>query len=136
MSAAFTGSSVIRPVSVRELPAPGAAAVEVVAADLRHQAGRRVVRMMVGARVLKRLRRGGARFAALIYGRERRLVVLPFVAEADFIESIAVGVVDLMPYISDGPAVLLPFGDSKLREKLVAAARLRELEMAPARGTA
>lgn len=116
-----------------KLPPAGTAAVEILACDLSHVDARKAVRMTAGLPVLRELRRRRARWVVVIIGQGGR-VVISLETEAELLQ-VGADATELAPYL-DGPVVLLPFGGPGLREKLIGAARRRELEICEMRGAA
>jgi hypothetical protein len=114
-----------------ELPAPGAAAVEVMACDLRNGVGRRLVRRVCGKRALRELLRREARFVAIVLGPGGGRAVAEY-TEPEFVE-LGAHLVDFMP-LMPGPVVVTHYGLSpQLRDRMIAVARRRDLEtVAPA----
>ena len=116
------------------LPEPGTAAVEVMACDLHHGDGRRLVRDVCGKGALRELLRRQARFVAVALGHGGGRAVAEYTA-AEFVE-LGANLVDLIPSMP-GPVVMTHFGiSSELREKMLAGARRRDLETAEPAGRA
>jgi hypothetical protein len=116
-----------------ELPAPGQAAVEVLACDLRSSDGRRAIRRSCGKHVLQELLGRRARYVTVAMGAGGRVVV-PY-SEAEFPE-LGANLIDCVRF-APGPIVLSPFGlRPEMREKLLEGARRRDLETAEPAGSA
>lgn len=118
---------------ISELPAPGVAAIEVIACDLNWGAGRRAVRLFCGKQALRRLLRRRAQFVAVMIGAASRHIVE--CSEFEFIELGA----QLLDFTrcAPGPIVMMPIGlKPGLREKMLTAARRRDLETAEPAGHA
>ncbi|MGH9694199.1 MAG: hypothetical protein ACRD5Z_08665 [Bryobacteraceae bacterium] len=126
--------SVLRCAPEFPLPLRASAALEIVAADLSHAAGRGAIRSLGGRKLVRYLASKGARFAALFCGRGPTFLI-PFFDEDSFIDELAEVMISA-PRFAPGPCVLLPFDPPALRVKLLAAARTYELAMAAVGGQA
>jgi hypothetical protein len=110
---------------ISDLPAPGTAAIEVLACDLRRGAGRRAVQMSCGKGALRTLLSRRARFVAVMIGAAGRHIV-------EYTESELAGLggelIDFTKF-AVAPIVMTSFGLSpELREKMLAGAKRRDLE--------
>jgi hypothetical protein len=105
----------------------------VIAADFQHPAGEAAIRQVCGVAVARLLHARRVRWIGVVVGRGGTFV-LPYETEAEFLQ-LGAHALDIAPYLP-GPTVLLPFGGPELRRKLIAAARVREFEMAEVEGHA
>lgn len=118
----------------RDLPAPGATALEVLACDLSRRDGRWAVRRVCGKRSLREFLKRGVRFVTVAIGAGGARVAVPY-TEAEFIR-LGADIIDCMGTLP-GPIVVTPFGlPPQLRAQLIAAAERRDLETVEPQGHA
>jgi hypothetical protein len=125
----------VRPSSAAGLPAPGSAAAEILLLDLALQPARRAVVTTVGIGVLEHFQKRNARWAAVVLGHER-IVAIPLQHDSDLVEIAAHACELTAGHLPLGPIVLLPFTSPEVRQRVIDAARLKELETAEMKGAA
>jgi hypothetical protein len=123
----------VRVASAAGLPPPGTAAVEIILGDLTILSARTAVETLCGPHVLRLLEQQSVRWVAVMVGHGG-VAVLPCDTAEEMTNACANASVDFS--VRYGAVVVLPLVARELRQKLVDAARMRELEVGETRGAA